>query len=429
MSVAVNTGSARGTNVPTSLVGTPTAQAAPTPADKPAAAVAQAPAANRFAELLRRNRSEATRPRTHEPVPAPRAQSHDGVDTGDTSAIEAKAAPANAARARASTPKEGAGRTTAGAGEAKGRTSDAAPDVDDTDLEGSDRSEHPAPTPLTERLDTRAIAQDAGDALRRLVCATANAKEQAAGVAVEDRDAAAVEATTTHRLGRARGMASVDAADDRRAAPIDASRDTAPGLAADARFQAAHAETSASFDPARLARAHERPDGSTASLALAAPVLHNEPARATAPSQALALPTPIDAPDFASALAVRVSVLVHDGVQQAELHLNPAETGPVSIHITLDGNAARVDFGADVAATRAAIERGLPELASALRDAGFTLAGGGVSQHAGGRASDDGSARASARLEGGAGPVSTSIGAGSRTVARIVPAGGIDLYA
>ena len=62
----------------------------------------------------------------------------------------------------------------------------------------------------------------------------------------------------------------------------------------------------------------------------------------------------------------------------------------MSIHIALDGTAARIDFGADVAATRAAIELGLPELASALRDAGFTLAGGGVSQHAGGRASSDG---------------------------------------
>jgi len=125
-----------------------------------------------------------------------------------------------------------------------------------------------------------------------------------------------------------------------------------------------------------------------------------------------------------------VSVLVQDGVQQAELHLNPAETGPVSIHITLDGTAARVDFGADVAATRAAIERGLPELASALRDAGFTLAGGGVSQHAGGRASDDNDARRStARLESGGNPAATPIAADSQRIVRTVAAGGIDLYA
>ena len=123
-------------------------------------------------------------------------------------------------------------------------------------------------------------------------------------------------------------------------------------------------------------------------------------------------------------------MLVQDGVQQAELHLNPAETGPVSIHISLDGTAARVDFGADLASTRAAIERGLPELASALRDAGFTLAGGGVSQHAGGRASgDDDARRSTARIDGGGNPAATPIAAESRRVVRTVAAGGVDLYA
>ena len=35
-------------------------------------------------------------------------------------------------------------------------------------------------------------------------------------------------------------------------------------------------------------------------------------------------------------------------------------------------------FAADVAATRAVLEAGLPELAGALREAGLTLVGGGV---------------------------------------------------
>ena len=52
--------------------------------------------------------------------------------------------------------------------------------------------------------------------------------------------------------------------------------------------------------------------------------------------------------------------------------------GPVSVQIVMDGTQARIDFGADLAATRHTIEAGLPELASALRDAGFTLVGGGV---------------------------------------------------
>ena len=108
--------------------------------------------------------------------------------------------------------------------------------------------------------------------------------------------------------------------------------------------------------------------------------------------------------------ASRSACSPRDGVQHAELHLNPTEMGPVSIHISLDGSAARVDFGADVAATRQAIERGLPELASALRDAGFTLAGGGVAAHAG-------SGRSPAGSEGGSSGRSSLLDVHSDTVA------------
>lgn len=91
--------------------------------------------------------------------------------------------------------------------------------------------------------------------------------------------------------------------------------------------------------------------------------------------------TPVDSPDFPEALGVQVRLLAQDGLQQAELHLNPAEMGPISVRISLDGTQAQVDFGVDHATTRARVEAGMPELAAALREAGLTLAGGGVSQH------------------------------------------------
>jgi len=142
----------------------------------------------------------------------------------------------------------------------------------------------------------------------------------------------------------------------------------------------------------------------------------------------VALPTPVDSPDFAQALGVQMSVLAKDGIQHAELHLNPAEMGPVSVQIVMDGTQARIDFGADVAATRQAIEAGLPELASALRDAGFTLAGGGVSQHSGSRhqasSGDSGDARPATR------PVSDeAVMRVSAAAHRVVTRGGLDLYA
>jgi len=431
VSVAINTGSARGASVAAPLVGAPIVQGAPTPADKPAPAGAP-PASNRFAELLRRNRAEAPRPAAPAPTPTARADaSADQGEAGDTSSIEAKAAPANAAKARAATPKTAAGKTS---GEDREQGSDKSDAVrgDDSSDDG-DRIEHPAsPMSPADRLESRPGPALAIDTLRR-IAASPDGSDNATGSGAEERDAStAVGTATAYGRGHARGMASIDAANDPRTSAADATRDMALRATADARVQLASDDIvpRASDSPATTT-AHDRGiDALTASLGVGAASPGADPAAATTSAPTLALATPVDSPDFASALGVRVSVLVQDGVQQAELHLNPAETGPVSIHISLDGTAARVDFGADLASTRAAIERGLPELASALRDAGFTLAGGGVSQHAGGRASGDDDARRSmARSDDGGNPAATPIAADSRRVVRTVTAGGVDLYA
>ena len=84
--------------------------------------------------------------------------------------------------------------------------------------------------------------------------------------------------------------------------------------------------------------------------------------------------------EFAPAFGLQISTLARDGVQHARLHLNPVELGPIVVKIAIDGGNARVDFLADAAQTRAAIEASLPSLAGAMRDAGLTLAGGGVFQ-------------------------------------------------
>lgn len=156
------------------------------------------------------------------------------------------------------------------------------------------------------------------------------------------------------------------------------------------------------------------------------------PTAADAGVVSLPLPVPLESPEFAAAFGVEISLLAKDGVQQAELHLNPAEMGPVSVQIALDGERAHVDFGAQAAATRAAIEASLPELAAALRDAGLTLAGGGVTQH-GGQGAD---ARGEGRREGERG--STRMGRSESVDAVAAPrpawrgragASGVDLYA
>ena len=147
--------------------------------------------------------------------------------------------------------------------------------------------------------------------------------------------------------------------------------------------------------------------------------------------------TPADAPEFREALGVQVSLLARDGVHSAELHLNPAEMGPISVRIVMDGAQARVDFGADSANTRELIESGLPELAAALRDAGFTLAGGGVSQHsAGSQGRSQGSADGRADTGEDASRPGHRSGAALAEISRVqsgvrlhVPHSGLDIYA
>ncbi len=127
-----------------------------------------------------------------------------------------------------------------------------------------------------------------------------------------------------------------------------------------------------------------RPEESTVLPAFALPAS----APASAPSATLShdtpvivqahVPAPVDSPAFAPALATQVRWLVRDGLQHAQLSLNPAEMGPVTVQIVLDGREARIDFRADLALTRNAIEASLPVLAAALDESGLRLAGGGV---------------------------------------------------
>ncbi len=148
---------------------------------------------------------------------------------------------------------------------------------------------------------------------------------------------------------------------------------------------------------------------------------------AAAPAAAsAAVSTPLADPGFHEALGVQVSLLAKQGIQQAELRLNPAEMGPVSVQITMNGDQARVNFGADLAQTRQVIEAGWAELAASLREAGFTLSGGGVSQHARDRNSPD------ERPGRGADPLSAErdeVAAAAVVMARPRAGAALDLYA
>ena len=231
------------------------------------------------------------------------------------------------------------------------------------------------------------------------------------------------------------------ATDPRAASSASAAAEPRFGLDATPRAPAPHS-TADLAGPALAARANAAAGepGSTqrgaAGLEAAAPHAHG---LAWAPGVGLDLPAPtlvklaapVAAPEFARALAVQISVLAHAGVQQARLELNPAEMGPVSVRIVVEGGQAQVQFSADVQATRDAIESGLAELAGALREAGLTLTGGGVSQHAHdpdpGRREASSGRPGTARLTGD--DASDRDAAPAAATPRRVRAGGVDLYA
>lgn len=163
-------------------------------------------------------------------------------------------------------------------------------------------------------------------------------------------------------------------------------------------------------------------------------------ARQTLPHAQASLPTPLDAPEFTQKLADQVSLWVGqartDGPMTAELHLNPAEMGPINVKISLDGQSAHVDFAAAALETRQAIEASLSMLSSSLSDVGLSLSGGGVfsqtpqQQQAFSQASQ-GSANASGRAGQGAGDGDDAEPLGLRQVSAPRPGrlGGLDLYA
>jgi flagellar hook-length control protein FliK len=169
------------------------------------------------------------------------------------------------------------------------------------------------------------------------------------------------------------------------AAPLASSAPRQGADAADATITAsALPPQTASTADAHASMKAARPDESAAPASFTLPqALHaaqasTPPTQDTPPVAQGHVAAPLDSPAFAPALASQVRWLVRDGLQHAQLSLNPAEMGPVTVQIVLDGREARIDFRADLALTRQAIEASLPVLAAALDDSGLRLAGGGV---------------------------------------------------
>lgn len=377
-----------------------------------------------FATLLRQ--SQASAPFVAKAAPVPPARNDGAAEPSSQSGAGQPAA--NAAMATADARRRDDTSAASGA-DAAGRTDKRSDDIDAaTDRDDKDKADSSAPlaatgTGLPPTHGLVALHRPTVDAHESGSSDKAGRAGRPAfasrGDAVGSGAATTLTTTSTDALA-SRGPADVARKDE--SSPLTriaaAATDASSAKAAQAAPLVEAAKTS-SLAPSEL-----RADATLPAALSSSPTA--SPSATTAPTD-VAVTTPLTSPDFAQAFAVQVSVLVQDGVQRAELHLNPTEMGPVSVQIVVDGTVARIDFGADALATRQAIEAGLPELASALRDAGMTLQGGGVSQHARDPDPDPKSGDASAASSGlwrNDDPRPAPI-----VRQRIVAAGGVDLYA
>jgi flagellar hook-length control protein FliK len=95
-------------------------------------------------------------------------------------------------------------------------------------------------------------------------------------------------------------------------------------------------------------------------------------------SATLTIHAPVGSAAFADEVGARVAGLSQSGITQAQLQLNPADMGPVQVHITMQAGQASVWFGAAHADTRAALEQSLPRLRELFAGAGMPLTDSGV---------------------------------------------------
>lgn len=95
----------------------------------------------------------------------------------------------------------------------------------------------------------------------------------------------------------------------------------------------------------------------------------------------LALQPSLQSEAWGKVLSSRVVWMAREGVQQAELRLNPANLGPVEVKLHMSHDQANISFVAHNAATREALESALPKLRESFQENGMDLSHADVSEH------------------------------------------------
>ncbi len=94
---------------------------------------------------------------------------------------------------------------------------------------------------------------------------------------------------------------------------------------------------------------------------------------AAASQQPLVLSAPLGSGDWQQGLGQQLVGLYQRGDKQIDLHLHPADLGPLSISLRLADSGAQAQFISAHPQVRAAVEQALPELRAALASQGIAL--------------------------------------------------------
>ncbi|RZL31225.1 MAG: flagellar hook-length control protein FliK [Rubrivivax sp.] len=320
-------------------------------------------------------------------APAPANADAHPSDEADAAADAAQPAPAAPAARKA--PARPVAQSRAGdaaaqaeakaASTAKAEDAQATGDATAASADEDDTLDTPELKEFTQLLGMNAAPPDAAAAAAK---PAAHRGRAAAADADEAPQGRAVGRTVAGEAGGGAEPAAATGKPGELRADKPAARVASEASQSTAALQSEHDAASIAAGPAAAASsAAPTAPSFAAMLAQALPTAAALPDAAPAATYA-GVQAPLHSHAFAPELGARVSLLAVDGVQQAELQLNPADMGPVSVQITVDGNQAQVSFHALQAETRQALEQSLPDLAAALQGQGLTLSGGGVFQQA-----------------------------------------------
>lgn len=147
-----------------------------------------------------------------------------------------------------------------------------------------------------------------------------------------------------------------------------------------------------------------------------------KPVAARANPVSLTLTRPVSSEGWSEVLGQRIVLMVNQSINQARLHINPPELGPVDIKLQVIDGETQVQFVSHSTQVRDLIEQSLPRLRDMFGALGMTLGDADVS---GGNAGEPEADEASARGGTGEGDSEPA----DQQEREVEPAGLVDVYA